>query len=125
MPPVATGFFARFRRAFAHAFSMEPPPLEPGDQEFLDRLAERIVARRLEAVAIFALEAARPLAGVISAAGTVAAPLAEHAVPLAGRVAPFLRLVETAEEYRRLVRLVERRDVVEALMRKIEERCAP
>ncbi len=116
------GFFARFRRAWAHAFSLEPPPLSPDDEALLDRIAERVVARGLATAAIFTLENVRAVAPIASAAAVVAAPIAEHAVPLIGRVAPFLRLIEDAAEYNRLARLLERREFVDLLTKKIEAR---
>jgi hypothetical protein len=113
---------SKFRKAWAHAFSLEAPSLSPEDEALLDRIAARVAERRLEAAAIFALESLRAIAPLASAAAIVMAPLAEHAVPLAGRVAPFLRLIENADEYNRAALLLERREHVETLIRKIEAR---
>lgn len=118
------GLFEKLRRAFSHAFSLEPPPLGPEDEALLDRIAERVSARHLEAAAIFALETLRGIAPYVSAAGVVLAPIAEHAVPLVGRIAPFLRLIEDEAEYNRFVALIERRENVELLIRKVEARAA-
>jgi hypothetical protein len=117
-----SGLLSRFRSAWAHAFSLEPPPLSPADEALLEKIAGRIVARKLEAAAIFALESLRGIAPIASAAAVVMAPLAEHAVPLAGRLAPFLRVIDTAEEYNRAAILLERRENVDTLIRKIEAR---
>lgn len=119
---VVIALLSRFRRAWAHAFSLEAPPLAPEDEALLDRIAGRVVERRLASAAIFALETVRGVAPIASAAAVVLAPLAEHAVPLMGRVMPFLRVIENAEEYNRAALLLERRENVETLVRKIEAR---
>lgn len=101
---------------------MEAPPLSPEDLALLDKVAHRVAERRLEAAAIFALETFRGLATIASAAATVAAPIAEHALPLVGKAVPILRFIDSADEYNRLVAILERRENVDLLIQKIEER---
>ena len=112
----------RFARGWANAFSLEAPALTAEDHALLERIAQRICERRLDAAAIFSLESLRAVAPIASAAAVVAAPIAEHVVPLLGRVAPVLRFIDTAEEYNRLALLLERRENVETMIRKIEAR---
>jgi hypothetical protein len=84
----------------------EPFPLAAADLELLERVAARIVALRLEVPAILALESAQPLA-----------LLAGQALVF---FEPLLQVVLPGPEVRRFAALVERRDALEHLTRRIE-----
>lgn len=110
--------FTGLRAGLAHAFSTAPPPLAPEDERLLDEIARRVAERRLSVPALLALDAVKHTPG-LHVLFFGAAPLAE----------PFARLlsfgvVRNAGEAERLVRLSERREHIEALMRKIEAAAA-
>ena len=84
----------------------EPRPLSAEDQALLDRLAARVVELHLEVPAILALETARPLTVVASQALIFFEPL--------------IQSLFRFSDYRRITTLVERREVVESLIRRIE-----
>ncbi len=84
------------------------PALAPEDLALLDRLAARVVELRLETAAILALETARPVSLLASQAMTF--------------FEPFVQAMFRMPEYRRFAALVERREALEALARRIEER---
>ncbi len=86
----------------------EPGPLAAADLELLERVATRIVALRLEVPAILALESAKPLALVAGQALLFFEPLLQVALP--------------GPEVRRFAALIERRDAIEHLARRIEAR---
>jgi hypothetical protein len=87
---------------------MTAAELAPEDLALLERLAERVVALRLETPAVLTLESTRPLS------------------VLAGQAMlffePFAQALFRYPDYRRLAALIERRDAMEALTRLIEER---
>lgn len=109
-----SGIFARLRAELGRAFSMDPEPLAPEDEAFLDEVARRVAARRLALPALLATDAFRYTPGL--------SPLLYSMGPLAEPIVPFfsLGIVRTADETRRLIRLAERREHLEALARKIE-----
>jgi hypothetical protein len=107
-------WLARLRSALAHAFSMAPEPLSPEDERFLDELARRVAARGLTVPAILAAEVVRYTPG-LHMAFFGAAPLAEHFARFVS-----LGLVRGPEELRALVRISERREHLDVLIRKIE-----
>ena len=82
--------------------------LTPEDRALLERLAQRVVELRLETPAILTLEGARPLSLVAGQAMLFFEPFAQALFHFA--------------DYRRVAALVERREVLEALTRMIEER---
>ena len=82
------------------------PPLSAEDLALIDRLAARVVELRLEVPAILSLETGRPLSLLAGQAMVFFEPL----------VAALFRL----SDYRRIARLVERRDAIERLLRAIE-----
>jgi hypothetical protein len=86
----------------------EPPPLAPEDLALLERLAARIVDLRLEVPAILALETSKPLALLASQAMIFFEPIAQALFP--------------GPDYRRLARLVEKREAMETLATLIERR---
>ena len=86
----------------------DPAPLSPADLALLERLATRVVELRLEVPAILALETGRPLSLVASQAMIFFEPIAQALAP--------------GEGWRRVAKLVERREAVEALARLIETR---
>ena len=85
-------------------------PLSPEDTALLDRLADRLVEMRMETPAILALETGKPMS-VIAAQAMVF-------------FEPFVQAVVPVRDYRRWARLLERRDAIETLIRRIEERAA-
>ena len=86
----------------------DPQPLAPEDEALLDRVATRVVELHMEVPAILTLETARPLSVVASQAMIFFEPM----------VQALFRL----SDYRRFTALVERRDVMESLIQRIEER---
>ena len=82
------------------------PALDPDDLALLDRLAARIVELRLETPAILTLESTRPLSLVAGQAMLF--------------FEPFVQSVFRFTEYRRVAQLIERRDALETLTRRIE-----
>src|SRR6267378_3345626 len=84
----------------------EPTPLSPEDQALLDRLAVRAVELHLEVPAILALEGARPLSLVAGQTLVFFEPL----------VQALFRF----PDYRRYSALIERREAIEHLLRRIE-----
>jgi hypothetical protein len=84
----------------------EPEALAPEDQALFDRLANWLVARRLETPAILFLESVRPLSFV----GAQAMIFFE----------PFARALFAVQDYDRIARLMEKRSNLELLVRTIE-----
>jgi hypothetical protein len=87
---------------------MPAAELASEDLQLLDRLAERVVAMRLETPAILTLESARPLSVIAGQAMLF--------------FEPFAQALFHYRDYRRLAALIERRDAMETLTRLIEER---
>jgi hypothetical protein len=86
---------------------MPAEPLAPEDLALLERLARRVVEMRLETPAILTLETARPLSLVAGQAMLFFEPFAQALFHL--------------PEYRRVAALVERREALEELARRIEQ----
>jgi len=84
----------------------EPLPLSDEDQALLDRVAARVVELRMEVPAILALETASPLSVVASQALIF--------------FEPMIQSLFRFSDYRRFTSLVERREVIESLTRRIE-----
>ena len=82
--------------------------LTPEDLALLERVADRVVAMRLEVPAILTLESARPVSVLAGQAMVFFEPM----------VQALFRLTD----YRRFAALVERREALEALTRMIEAR---
>lgn len=78
------------------------------DDALLDRLAKRIVELRLEVPAILTLESARPLSVVAGQAMLFFEPLVQS--------------LFTLSDYRRYAALIQRRESIEDLIRRIESR---
>ena len=106
--------FARLRSALAHAFSLEPEPLSPEDERFMDELANRVAARKLAVPAALAVDAIKWTPGA-HIAFFAAAPIAEHFARFVS-----MGLIRDDEEFRRLVRWSERREHLDRLAKKIE-----
>jgi hypothetical protein len=85
----------------------DPPPLSPEDEALLERLATRVVELRMEVPAILALETAKPVNVIASQALIFFEPLIQSVFGFAG--------------YRRFTTLIERRDVMESLLTRIEQ----
>lgn len=81
--------------------------LSSEDEAVLERLARRIVELRLETPAILTLETARPLSVVAGQAMLFLEPVAQM----------LFRL----PDYRRFAVLIERREALESLTRRIEQ----
>jgi len=84
----------------------DPQPLAPEDQVLLDRLAARVVELHMEVPAILTLETARPITVVASQAMIFFEPMVQS----------LFRFTD----YGRFAALVERRDVIESLIVRIE-----
>jgi hypothetical protein len=82
--------------------------LPPEDVELLDRLAARVVELRMEVPAVLTLESGKPLS------------------VLAGQAMiffePFVQSLFSFPDYRRYAGLIERREAIETLIVRIEER---
>jgi hypothetical protein len=84
------------------------PPIAAEDRALIERVAQRIVELHLEVPAILTLESARPVTLLASQAMIFFEPLVQ---PLLG-----------FGDYRRFAALIERREVLEAMVAAIEER---
>ena len=84
----------------------DPQPLGAEDQALLDRVAARVVELHMEVPAILALETAKPLTVIASQTLIFFEPMVQSLFRFS--------------DYRRFAALVERRDVMEALIRRIE-----
>lgn len=93
---------------FKHAFATEPPARTIGtaDVEFLERIADALVARRMGAPAAMFLESMGPMNFLGSQALHVLTPIIECAFD--------------AKDLERLARLLERRDTISRLIALIE-----
>jgi len=85
----------------------EPTALTSDDLALLDRLATRVVELHMEIPAILTLETSKPLTLLASQTLVFFEPIVQSLFRLEG--------------YRRFAALVERRDALETLTRKIEE----
>ena len=86
----------------------EPRAIGEDDLRLLERLADRIVALRLEVPALVTLESAKPVTLIASQAMVFFQPFVAALFPVAS--------------YERFARLMEHRDHVERLARLVEER---
>lgn len=88
--------------------SESPGTLTDEDRALLDRVAARVVELRMEVPAVLTLESGRPL------------------TLLAGQAMlffqPFVQAMFRLGEYQRFAALIERRETVEELVRRIEDR---
>src|SRR5262249_10429914 len=85
----------------------DPPPLSPEDEALLERLAARVVELHMEVPAILALETAKPVNVIASQALIFFEPLIQSDFGFGGS--------------RRFTALIERRDVMEPLLPRIEQ----
>lgn len=84
----------------------EPPPLAPEDDALLDRLAVRVVGLHMEVPAILTLETSKPVTVIASQALIF--------------FEPMIQALFRFTDYRRFTALIERRDVIESLIARIE-----
>jgi len=100
----------RFYAWLKHAFAIpKPAPFDARDGALLDRLAEAVVARRLQAPALMLLETCRPLN--VLGAQTMAF------------LQPFVQTTfRGAADYERFMELLDRRETIDALIARIERR---
>lgn len=84
----------------------DPLPLSAEDEALLDRLATRLVELHMEVPAILALETSKPMTVVASQALIF--------------FEPMIQSLFRFTDYRRFTALIERRDVMESLIRRIE-----
>jgi hypothetical protein len=80
--------------------------MTPDEEALLERIARRVVELRLELPAILTLETVRPVSLLAGQAMTF--------------FAPFVQGVLALPDYERCARLIERREAVAALVRRIE-----
>jgi hypothetical protein len=99
----------RLREALRNAFDLRGPngPLAPEDIELLDRLARKVVDRRMTMPATLFLQSVRPLNAIGSQAMIFLKPF------LAG-------LLFNEAQYNRLAAIMERREGITALIDAIE-----
>ncbi len=84
----------------------DPPPLPAEDEALLDRLAARVVELHMEVPAILALETSKPMTVIASQALIF--------------FEPMIQSLFRFTDYRRFTALIERRDVMESLILRIE-----
>ena len=98
----------KLRERWRHAFALESPygPLTEEDLALLDRLAEKVVARRMAMPAILFLQSMRPLSGIGSQAMVF--------------LAPFLTPLLNTETYNRIAEIMDRREGIMAMVGAIE-----
>ena len=84
----------------------DPAALGAEDEALLDRLAGRVVELHMEIPAILALETSKPMTVIASQALIFFEPMIQSLFRFA--------------DYRRFTALIERRDVMESLIRRIE-----
>ena len=99
---------ARVVAGLRHAFDLGSPhgPLTDKDRELLARLAEKVVRRQMASPAILFLESLRPLSYIGGQALAFLRPFIE----------PFFKPADV----KRLVKILERREGLRALVRAIE-----
>ena len=96
-----------WRAALAHAFSVEKPAFSAEDLALLDRLAAEVRRRGLQSPAVLFLESLKPLNFLGSQA-------MQFLRPMAGVVLSEAQWARSAE-------ILERREALEVLIRRIEE----
>ena len=84
----------------------ETAPFSAEDEALLDRLARRVVELHMEVPAILALESSRPMTVIASQTLIFFEPMIQSLFRLS--------------DYRRFTALIERREVIEALVARIE-----
>ena len=84
----------------------DPAPLSAEDEALLDRLAVRAVQLRMEVPAILTLETSKPVTVIASQALIF--------------FEPMIQALFRFTDYRRFTALIERRDVIESLIARIE-----
>lgn len=86
----------------------ETPAITPEDQALLERVADRVVALRLEVPAILTLETGKPLSLLAGQTMVFFEPLVATLLP--------------HPDYRRFASLIERREVIERLIHLLESK---
>lgn len=108
MIPIMTDKRITWRNKLKNAFAVKQEPLPvDGDYPVLDKAAQFIVKRHLEAPAILALQSMTPLNFVGSQALIVLQPL----------IGPFFG----EQDYEKLIEILEHRDGLELFVQKIEK----
>ena len=99
----------RLREALRHAFDLKGPhgPLEQEDLDLLDRLAAKIIQRRMAMPAVLFLQSVQPLNAIGSQAMVFLRPFVTGL---------FFKLAE----YDRVAAIMERREGISALISAIE-----
>lgn len=98
----------KIRRGLRNAFSLESPhgPLTDDDRQLLDKLARKIVARRMAMPAVLFLSSVRPLNAISSQAMVFLRPFASGLIDQAA--------------YDRMTEIMDRREGIVALIDAIE-----
>jgi hypothetical protein len=125
-------FWQRMWSGLRHAFAMPSRALSADDEKLLDDLAQEIVRRRLDAAALFSLQAALPLSFLGSQFLYILRPWTSLLYDLGAtrQQAASDELTKVASQflepgkYERLVLLFERRDNIERLLDLIEDHAA-
>ena len=109
----------RFRAWLKNAFAVQEIDAcwEPEDDELLDRVARWVAGRRMAVPVSLFLETYRPFGYL----GSQVMVMAEPFVDMARTTFPGLLRQLSAEEYDRLILLMERRETVRRLLDKIEK----
>ena len=102
------GLLERVRAKWAHAFSLDPEKaeLDSEDEALLDKIANAIAKRGLQIPAMLWLESLKPLHFVGAQALMAFRPIAS--------------MVVDGEALKRLGEILERRDGIEQLLRRVE-----
>ena len=97
-----------WRARVKHAFAVKQEPLDPNaNYAILDKAAQFIAKRQLEAPAIMALQSLTPLSFVGSQALVV--------------LEPFLGVFFSEKDYQEVINILEHRDGIELFIQKIEQ----
>ena len=100
--------FQKLRERVRHAFALGSPygPLDGEDLALLDRLAEKVVARRMAVPALLFLRSMQPLSGLGSQAMVF--------------LRPFLTPLLNTEHYNRITEILDRREGIMAMVDAVE-----
>lgn len=110
---------SRFTAWLRNAFATGPAAaaMVKDDEALLDRVVAWVAARRLAAPVSVMLESMKPLGYV----GSQAMVMAEPIVSMTLQVFPGLSKHLSEQEFRRLARLLEKRDTIDLLLARIEK----
>jgi hypothetical protein len=113
------GFWEWLRHAFA-VEKFDESSLDPADKDVLQRLAERVHAKRMTSAAILWMQSNRHMNFLGSQAMVAAQPVFEMTHPLVNGVLRYVGLNVPLEDYPLLIAAFEKRYSVEYLIQRLE-----